>query len=44
MVAGIHLEGPFLSEARCGAQNPSDMLTGDADLVRAIVAAAAATW
>ncbi|RHA38099.1 N-acetylglucosamine-6-phosphate deacetylase [Cellulomonas rhizosphaerae] len=39
-IAGIHLEGPFLSEARCGAQNPADMLTGDARLVREIAAAA----
>ncbi|PJI84778.1 N-acetylglucosamine-6-phosphate deacetylase [Luteimicrobium subarcticum] len=39
-VAGIHLEGPFLSEVRCGAQNPSDMLAGDPELVRAIAEAA----
>ncbi|MHA7134637.1 N-acetylglucosamine-6-phosphate deacetylase [Oerskovia turbata] len=38
-IAGIHLEGPFLSEVRCGAQNPHDMLDGDADLVRAIAEA-----
>lgn len=35
-LAGIHLEGPFLSEARCGAQNPEHMQVPDADLVRAI--------
>lgn len=39
-IAGIHLEGPFLSADRCGAQNPHDMLVGDADLVRAVAAAA----
>jgi N-acetylglucosamine-6-phosphate deacetylase len=39
-IVGIHLEGPFLSVARCGAQNPHDMLDGDADLVRAIASAA----
>jgi len=39
-IVGIHLEGPFLSHARCGAQNPGDMLDGDADLVRAVAAAA----
>ncbi|MFI2753552.1 N-acetylglucosamine-6-phosphate deacetylase [Cellulomonas sp. P22] len=39
-IAGIHLEGPFLSAARCGAQNPHDMLMGDADLVRAVADAA----
>jgi N-acetylglucosamine-6-phosphate deacetylase len=39
-IAGIHLEGPFLSGARCGAQNPDDMLLGDPDLVRELAAAA----
>ncbi len=35
-LAGIHLEGPFLSAARCGAQDPRLMVPGDADLVRAV--------
>ncbi|WP_456846653.1 N-acetylglucosamine-6-phosphate deacetylase [Cellulomonas sp. P5_C6] len=39
-VVGIHLEGPFLSADRCGAQNPADMLDGDADLVRRIAQSA----
>jgi len=39
-VVGIHLEGPFLSAVRCGAQNPHDMLDGDPELVRAIATAA----
>lgn len=26
IVAGIHYEGPFLSEARCGAQNPAYLI------------------
>jgi N-acetylglucosamine-6-phosphate deacetylase len=39
-LAGIHLEGPFLSPARCGAQNPADMLPGDPELVRAVAHAA----
>jgi N-acetylglucosamine-6-phosphate deacetylase len=39
-LGGIHLEGPFLSHARCGAQNPGDMLAGDPGLVRDIAAAA----
>ncbi|HWJ83782.1 MAG TPA: amidohydrolase family protein, partial [Cellulomonas sp.] len=39
-IVGIHLEGPFLSAARCGAQNPADMLPGDADLVRDVARAA----
>lgn len=40
LVAGIHLEGPFLSPARCGAQRAADMLPGDPRLVRALAAAA----
>lgn len=39
-LVGIHLEGPFLSADRCGAQNPADMLTGDATLVTQVAAAA----
>ena len=29
VIAGIHLEGPFLSRARCGAQDPRHMLAPD---------------
>ena len=39
-IVGIHLEGPFLSADRCGAQNPADMQVGDAGLVRRIAEAA----
>jgi len=39
-IAGIHLEGPFLSRARCGAQNPADMIPGSAALVERIATAA----
>ncbi|WP_421732787.1 N-acetylglucosamine-6-phosphate deacetylase [Cellulomonas sp.] len=39
-LVGIHLEGPFLSADRCGAQNPDDMLAGDPALVRDIAEAA----
>ena len=39
-LGGIHLEGPFLSRARCGAQNPEFMVAGDPDLVRDVAAAA----
>ncbi|HWS57861.1 MAG TPA: amidohydrolase family protein [Actinotalea sp.] len=38
-VDGIHLEGPFLSRARCGAQNPALMTAGDAELVREVARA-----
>ncbi|MDO5661693.1 MAG: amidohydrolase family protein, partial [Brachybacterium sp.] len=31
-LAGIHLEGPFLSAARCGAQNPAFLIEADAEL------------
>lgn len=39
-LAGIHVEGPFLSPARCGAQEPSLMTAGDLGLVRELLAAA----
>lgn len=35
-IAGIHLEGPFLSTARCGAQDPALMLDGRSRLVREV--------
>jgi N-acetylglucosamine-6-phosphate deacetylase len=31
VIDGIHLEGPFLSAARCGAQNPRYLLAPDLD-------------
>lgn len=39
-LAGIHLEGPFLSTVRCGAQDPHLIQAPDADLVRELAAAA----
>ena len=36
---GVHLEGPFLSPGRCGAQDPAFMLPGDPRLVREVVRA-----
>lgn len=39
-LAGIHLEGPFLATALCGAQDPDLIQAPDADLVRELAAAA----
>ena len=39
-LAGIHLEGPFLSLARRGAQNPAVLTDVDATLVESLVQAA----
>ncbi|KQU70692.1 N-acetylglucosamine-6-phosphate deacetylase [Phycicoccus sp. Root101] len=39
-LAGLHLEGPFLSTLRCGAQDPAALVDVDLDLVDALVAAA----
>jgi N-acetylglucosamine-6-phosphate deacetylase len=39
-LAGIHLEGPFLSTVRCGAQDPSCLLDVDTALVARLVEAA----
>lgn len=40
LIAGIHLEGPFLSHARCGAQNPAFLLDPDLDLMSELIDAA----
>jgi N-acetylglucosamine-6-phosphate deacetylase len=39
-LAGIHLEGPFLSATRCGAQDPDLIQAPDAELVRELAGAA----
>ncbi len=39
-LAGIHLEGPFLAAALCGAQDPDLMQAADPDLVRELAGAA----
>jgi len=39
-VLGAHLEGPFLSHARCGAQNPSHLIDPDPDAYSAMAKAA----
>ncbi|WP_394938651.1 N-acetylglucosamine-6-phosphate deacetylase [Psychromicrobium sp. YIM B11713] len=37
LIAGIHLEGPFLSEARCGAQDPAYLLAPDLELTERLI-------
>jgi N-acetylglucosamine-6-phosphate deacetylase len=37
--AGIHLEGPFLAAARCGAQNPRQMCDPTPDAVETLIEA-----
>lgn len=40
-IAGIHAEGPFLSTARCGAQDPAFLSNPDADFVDELINASA---
>lgn len=43
LLAGIHLEGPFLSAARCGAQDPAALRPGDPALLRRLLERAGGT-
>lgn len=43
VVAGVHLEGPFLSETRCGAQDPAVIIDPDPDVAARILDAAGGT-
>ncbi|MFJ5861216.1 N-acetylglucosamine-6-phosphate deacetylase [Pseudarthrobacter sp. NPDC092439] len=40
LIAGSHLEGPFLSEAQCGAHDPALLLAPDAGLMAGLLDAA----
>ncbi|MDT7617019.1 MAG: N-acetylglucosamine-6-phosphate deacetylase [Pseudonocardiales bacterium] len=40
-LAGIHLEGPFLAAAQCGAQDPSAIVPGDPGLLARLLDAGA---
>ncbi len=42
-VLGAHLEGPFLSARRCGAQNPSHLLAPDPAILERLIAAGQGT-
>ncbi|HEY2296922.1 MAG TPA: N-acetylglucosamine-6-phosphate deacetylase [Jatrophihabitans sp.] len=42
-VVGAHLEGPFLSAARCGAQNPTHLINPDVGAFADLLAAARGT-
>lgn len=37
-IAGIHLEGPFISKARCGAHDPDTLLEPDTATINALLA------
>ena len=41
VIAGLHLEGPFLAAARCGAQDPRHMIAPDVAAFASLDAAAA---
>ena len=41
-LAGVHLEGPFLSSVRCGAQDPAALVDADLQLLAALGEAAGA--
>lgn len=43
LLAGVHLEGPFLSRSRCGAQNPAFLREPDPGLLADLLAAARGT-
>lgn len=36
-LAGVHLEGPFLAAAQCGAQDPAAIVVGDPDLLHRLL-------
>lgn len=42
-VLGVHLEGPFVNPARCGAQNPADMRVATLDEIKNLITASGNT-
>jgi N-acetylglucosamine-6-phosphate deacetylase len=43
LLAGLHMEGPFISKARCGAHDPALLKTPDPVLLRPLLAAGRGT-
>ncbi|PLA13817.1 multidrug transporter [Corynebacterium riegelii] len=43
VIRGIHLEGPFVSPAKPGAQDPSRIVSGDPDMFEAVIDASGGT-
>lgn len=43
LIRGIHLEGPFVSPAKPGAQDPSRIVAGDPDMFEAVIDASGGT-
>ncbi|MDO5512491.1 N-acetylglucosamine-6-phosphate deacetylase [Corynebacterium sp.] len=41
VLAGIHLEGPFVNSCRCGAQDPAAIIPGDPDMLDRVARAGA---
>ncbi|WP_224400127.1 N-acetylglucosamine-6-phosphate deacetylase [Corynebacterium poyangense] len=39
LIAGIHMEGPFIAECRCGAQDPAAIIPGDPELFSEVIKA-----
>ena len=37
LIAGIHMEGPFISACRCGAQDPAHIIDGDPQLFADVI-------
>lgn len=39
LIAGIHMEGPFIAACRCGAQDPAAIIPGDPDIFARVIRA-----
>lgn len=43
VISGVHLEGPFLATAKCGAQNPAVLVEPNSEMVGQLIAAGKST-